>query len=248
MAKNPNRKPAPAKRSEAMNGAMIFFLIGCVAEFYLFVVRRYFVNGTIEQVLAWNDYLKYIAWFGVGLLIVGLAVGYVMKQQKKKNPAFGWAVAGIGAFLAFSGFFMRYYAESGATLLSVVVPVAMVLALLWGFYDRECSVSLTILSVSLVALWVYYRKMPDLSWKTGLMISAVVYLALLGCAAWLAKGGKLTPILPANADPMPVYIACGLSAVGIVCALISTTVVYYAMWALAVVVFALAVYYTVKML
>lgn len=231
-----------------MNGAMIFFLIGCVAEFYLFVVQRYFVNGTIEQVLAWNEYLKYIAWVGVGVLAVGLGVGYWSRQQKKKSAVFGWSLAGSGAFLAFSGFFMRYFAESGATLLSVVVPVAMVLALLWGFYDRECSTSLTILCVSLVAMWVYYRKMPDLSWKTGLMISAVAYVALMGGVAWLAKNGKLTPLLPASADITPIYIACGLSAVGVACALISTTVVYYAMWILAVVVFALAVYYTVKML
>ena len=52
----------------------------------------------------------------------------------------------------------------------------------------------------------------------------------------------------AKADPLPVYVACGLSAVAMAVALISTTTAYYAMWALAMVVFGLAVYYTVKQL
>ena len=54
--------------------------------------------------------------------------------------------------------------------------------------------------------------------------------------------------MTAGADPMPIYAACGLSVVALAIALFSSTIAYYAMWALAIVVFALAVYYTVKQL
>ncbi len=47
---------------------------------------------------------------------------------------------------------------------------------------------------------------------------------------------------------MPIYAAAGLSAVAVVLGLFSAAVAYYAMWALGIVVFALAVYYTVKQL
>ena len=47
---------------------------------------------------------------------------------------------------------------------------------------------------------------------------------------------------------MPMYAATGLSAAAVVLALFSATVAYYAMWVLGIVVFALAVYYTVKQL
>lgn len=247
MAKNPNGKSTPAKRSESLNGAMIFFLIGCVLEAYLFMVRRYLVNGTIDEVLAWYDYLKYFAWVGVGLLAAGIVWVVLWKKQGKKTVA-GWSVLGVGAFLAVSGVLMRTFVGAGVTLLSVVLPVAMVLALLWSFYDRECSVCLTVLSVSMVVLWVCRRKLGDVNIGNYVMVGAVVYLVLLAAIAWLAKKGKLSPVLPASADLMPVYAACGLSAVGIVSALISATLAYYVMWGLAVVVFALAVYYTVKML
>ena len=47
MPKNPNRKPV--NRDEPMTGAMKFFLAGCVAELYLLIVRRFYVNGTAVQ-------------------------------------------------------------------------------------------------------------------------------------------------------------------------------------------------------
>ena len=71
---------------------------------------------------------------------------------------------------------------------------------------------------------------------------------MLAAAALLTKSGRLGKLLPTDADPLPIYVACGLSAVAVAVALISTAAAYYAMWILAVVVFALAVYYTVKQL
>ena len=82
-----------------------------------------------------------------------------------------------------------------------------------------------------------------------------MYLVLLAVAAFLTRKadhnngllGKIR-VLPATADALPLYIACGLSFLAVVLALFSSTVAYYAMWALALVVFVLAVYYTVKQL
>ena len=44
------------------------------------------------------------------------------------------------------------------------------------------------------------------------------------------------------------YVACGLSLAAILISMISAVVAYYAMWTLAIIVFGLAVYYTVKQL
>lgn len=90
---------------------------------------------------------------------------------------------------------------------------------------------------------------------TYVKVGAVVYIVLLAAAAYFARHadkhhgmlGKLQ-VLPADSDVLPVYAACGLSAAAMLTVLISTTVTYYAMWAMALVAFALAVYYTVKQL
>ena len=42
MANNPNKKVSP--KDEPMNGAMKFFLAGCIAELYLLILRRFYKN------------------------------------------------------------------------------------------------------------------------------------------------------------------------------------------------------------
>ena len=159
---------------------------------------------------------------------------------------------GYKAFrLAFCSFLMPY--------LFVYNPVLLmeggVLDILWSLYDRECAWALTILGVSLIALWVCRQELSSMYLGTFVRIAAIVYIVLLAVIAFLTHridqhSGKLGKfqVLPASADPLPVYVACALSVAGMVCALISTSVAYYAMWTLAIVVFALAVYYTVKQL
>ncbi len=250
MAKNPNDKSGSAKRNqrnELLNGAMIFFLAGCVAEMYLFLIRRYYINGNVEQNLLWDDYLKNLVWVGLAVLAVG-AVLSVLWNKVKGRRVIGWSVAGAGAFLAGASTLIRMYYIPAVTLLSVVVPVAMVLSILWAMYDRECSISLTVLSGSIIVMWICRRLANHLVLGTPMRVCAVLFLAALALLAWMTKKEKLGFLLPSNADPFPIYLACGLSAAGVAVALVSASAAYYAMGCMAIVVFALAVYYTVKLL
>lgn len=255
MPKNPNHRSKPVKRDEPMTGAMKFFLAGCVAELYLLVVRRLYLNGNAEQQIAWYDkYLWVLAGVGAAVLIVG-AILWAMWKEDRKKRVIAWYIGGGGAFLAVSALLIRALNAPVVTLLTVVVPVVMLLVILWSLYDRECAVALTILGVSLIFLWVCRRMLPNMYYGTLIRVAAVLFLVLLAAAAYFTRragqnGGKLGKfrLLPADADLLPIYTACGLSAVGVAAALVSVNIAYYAMWALAVVVFALAVYYTVKQL
>ena len=91
MAKNPNRKSA--KKDDSMTPAMKIFLIGLVAELYLLIVRRFYVNGSLEQVVAWDDYLKVFALAGLVVLIVGVILSTLWKASKNKH-FLGQCVAG----------------------------------------------------------------------------------------------------------------------------------------------------------
>lgn len=245
MPKNPNSKSKSVKRDEPMTGAMKFFLAGCVAELYLLVIRRFYVNGTLEQVVAWDDYLKVFAWIGVAVLAVGLVLSFLWKRDKKR--VIGWSVTAAGAFLALASYLVHRNMTI-LSLLTVLVPVVMVLGILWSLYDRECSLALTVLAASLIVLWVCRREIDSMYLGTYVKIIAVVYIVALAALALLTKSAKLGKLLPANADPLPIYVSCGLSVVAVAVALINTTAAYYAIWVLAVVAFALAVYYTVKQL
>ena len=253
MPKNPGVS-ARVKRNGPMNGAMKFFLAGCVAELYLLIIRRFYVNGTLQQVVSWDSYLKYVLWAGVAVLAVGLVLALVWRHTRKKQIA-GWSIFAAGAFLVLSAFTIRKFYDSALTLLCVVVLVAMLLGILWSLYDRECAWSLTALGGAIILLWVCRRGLSNMYLSTYVKVAVVIYLVLLVALIVLARVadrkdglvGKLR-MLPAGADPLPIYVSSGLSAVALVIALFSTTIAYYAIWALALVAFALAVYYTVKQL
>ena len=226
---------------------MKIFLAGCVAEFYLLVVRRYYIRGNALQQIAWYDhYLKYFIALGAAMLLGGAVLSYLWRENRGKRPV-GWMLAGAGAFLAVSSGLVLWNMSS-ITLLSVVVPVAMLLGILWSLYDRECAVALTVLGTTLIAVWVCRRVLVSVFLGTYVKVAVAVYLVLLAALVFFLKQGKLAKIMPPSADPLPVYVACGLSFVAMAVALVNLTAAYYAMWGLAVVVFGLAVYYTVKQL
>lgn len=248
MAKNPNSKAKkPVKRDEPMTGAMKFFALGCIAELFLMIVRRYYVNGYAEQQIAWYDvYLKNLILVGVAVLVVGVVLSYLWRRNKKTR-FYGWAIAGLGAFVAAASALVLWNMSS-LTLLSTLVPVVMVLGIVWNLYDRECALSLTLLGISLFMLWVCRRQLTSIYLGTIVKVAVVALIVALIVIAVLTKQGKLTKLLSAKSQPTPVYVACGLSVLALAASLLSTVVAYYAMWALAIVVFGLAVYYTVKQL
>lgn len=245
MPKNPNSKPKKTvKRDEPMNAAMKFFLAGCIAELYLMIVSRFYIKGNAVQQIAWHDhYLGYLTIVGAAILILGLFVSYLWRGNKKKT--IGWFVAGEGAFLAISSVLVLWN-MSTMTLLTVLVPVFMLLGILWSLYERECALALTVLGISLILLWIFRRVGASVYLGVYVKIAAVAYIVILVVIALMMKQRKLP--FPAKTDPVPVYMACGLSVIAVAVALLNAVAAYYAMWVLAIVVFGLAVYYTVKQL
>lgn len=248
MAKNPNNKvKKPVKRDGPMTGAMKVFVAGCLAELYLIIVRRCYINGYAEQQIAWYDvYLKNLILAGVAVLAVGAVLSYLWRKDRSRR-LYGWIVTGLGAFLAASSALILWN-MSVLTFLSVLVPVLLALCVVWGLYDRECALSLTLLGVSLLMLWVCRRQLTSLYLGTTVKVAAVVLILILAAVVVLAKQGKLGRLLPDQTQPTSIYVACGLSAAALAVSLLGTVAAYYAMWVLAIVVFGLAVYYTVKQL
>ena len=246
MAKNPSKKAVG--KDEPMNGAMKFFLAGCVAELYLLILRRFYVNADSDVArFAWYDhYLWILAGIGAGVMAVCAIGALALRKDPKRRTAL-WAVAAAGLFVGAAALLVRLNMAT-LSFMSVVVPVIMILGILWALYDRECALALTVLGASLFVLWGVRRYGSSMYVGTAVKVCVVLYLVLLAVTAWLAKADKLGKILPPKADKLSVYAACGLSGLALLASFLGTGVSYYAMWALAAVVFALAVYYTVKQL
>ena len=255
MSNNPNHKSKPVKKSEPMNGAMKFFLGGCFAELYLLLVRRFFISGTLEQVVAWDGYLNILAYVGLAVAVLGLVLTGLWWKSHPKRRFTAAAVLCAGLFVAAASWLVRHYVDSAMTPLCVVVPAVMLLGILWTLYDRECAWALTFLGACMGMAWVCRKGIGNLYWNTKALIFSAVFIAVMLVCLLLTRManrnggflGKLS-LFPADADCLPIYAGCVISAVGVAISMCSAAIAYYMMWALAVVIFALAVYYTVKQL
>jgi hypothetical protein len=248
-------KNRPQKKNDFTLGMMIFFLACCAAEVYLLVVRRFYIDGLAEQVVAWDGILQKLTLAGLGVLVLGIVAVALWRKASEGKRSVAYLLLAAGVFLAGSGWLIRTFYPSGVELLCVLVPAVMVWGILWKLYDRECVYSLTLLALTMLAVWVCRHGLKNLFWGKWVLAGACVYIVLVLAAGFLfhkaenAKGvvGKVR-ILPAGAGYTAIYACCGLSVIAVVLALLSTTIAYYALWALALVIFGLAVYYTVKQL
>ena len=161
----------------------------------------------------------------------------------------------LGAFAALTGILVSRFGGSPITLLAVAVPAAALMAMLWYLYDRECAWALIVLGLDLAVLWICRKGMGNFLWEKRVLVGAVIFLICLAVLAFLtaklakSRGmlGKLR-LLGENFDTMPIYAACGIAAVTTVVALVSSVAAYYCLYAVAVLLFALAVYYAIRQL
>lgn len=244
--------PRTNRVSDLSSIAMWIFFAGCVAEAYLMILHRFYVNGTPRQLVAWDGYLPKLGWIGVCVLAAGAVFAY-LRRRHAVSCRIGLALAGLGGYVALVSF-LGSWNMTTLTVFSVAVPTAALLGILWCLYDRECALSLTALGLAMVGAWLRFRASYSQfdAAARGMIVLYLVLLTAVVCIIRLEKPLKLpflkTPflLLPAKADPFPVFAACALSAVGMVVSLISAVAANYAMWILAVITFGATVYYTAK--
>lgn len=255
MAQNPNNKKPGIRKKEASGGAICFLLAGCVAELYLLLVRRYYVYGTLKQVVGWDTALHILIYVGLALLAAGILLAALWRKSAGVRRGCAWGLLGTGLFLSAGNWLVCNVYPRGTTVLSVVVPAVALLGILWNLYDRECAFSLTILGANLLVVWICRRGIANEAWRLRVMVGACVFLVLLAVAALLTRRVEKADglwgnvrLIPARSDYLVVYLSCALAAAATVISLLSAAAAYYALWAVALVAFILAGYYTVKLL
>ena len=257
MSQKPNKriKKEVQKQNESMGNAMWFLCVGCLAEIYLLLLRRFFINGTLEQMVAWDGYLGVFRFVGLAVLAAGVVLTALKRKEKSWKRRTGVALTVFGAFLAVASWLVRTYVYTALSPLCFIVPAVMVLGILLCLYDREFGCSLAVLCVTALVLWLCRKGVSGSPYRMTVLVIAVVYLAALAAVAYLfRKAGQEQGVvgkfrlMSAAGKATPVLAACGVSAVAVVVGVCSAAAAYYAMWAMGLVIFVLAVYYTVRQL
>lgn len=255
MAKNNiNKRIARREKSERnMNRAVLLLTFGLVAEWYLLMADRYYARGTIEQVVAWYDFLGVMVWVALAAMLAGGAL-LMLRARRAWFVKVGSALACAGVFFAVSSTVMRQFYPAGVTAMCVLVPVLLLLGIVYLFYQTEFSVQATALAMGIAAL-VLLGRSASATVKVCAVMALLGIAALLACSWLLLKNGGVwkhdgmeTRVFAANANGKLTLGIPALCLVLVLAALFAPAVAYYATWALSVAAFALAVYYTIKLM
>lgn len=249
---NARREQRIAKNNRSLNCALSLFTAGFVAEFYLLLINQYFVKGTISQVVAASRFLEVMVWIGLVLTVAGIVLAVPHKKPMRFASAGKWLVV-LGVFLVLSSQLMLRVYPSGTTAMCILVPVLMLLSIVFLLYQREFAVQAVSLTLALAAAVLLNRGSAVSSGLLKLLVAVCVLALLALCAAVAAaqkNGGALRGqrLFPANADYRLMYGALAFSVAMVVLSLAVAGGAYWAIWASAIVLFALAVWYTVKLL
>lgn len=249
---NPKREARMAKNNRNLNSALTIFTAGFIAEFYLLLINAYYVKGTVDQLVAVATYLEVMAVIGAAVLGAGIVLTAMRKKWTRFETLGRWLL-GIGAFLAVSSYIMRKIYPAGTTAMCVLVPVVMLLSVVLLLYQHEFTVQAVALTVTIAASALLSRSGEVLSGLTkGVAgLALVVILVLLAASFVLQKGNgvyKEREVFPQKTNYGLLYAVLVLCALAVAVSLTVAGAAYYVIWGSAVALFALAVWYTVKML
>ena len=92
MSKKPvSEKRAEREREENLTLSRVFhvFLLGLAAECYLFLVYRGYNMGSVDSLLIWHQILTWGTWIGLVMAIAAVAVGFVKRQDQRRDDLGG---------------------------------------------------------------------------------------------------------------------------------------------------------------
>lgn len=233
----------------------LFWVVGAVVlEGLLLLVNRFYINYYVSEVdIAYGFHYALRALRIAGPVVAVAALVWAGLRLRKGGKtglpvivALAAGAVGLCAHVAYR------YQDVGMPMLFWLVIAWAVLALVYYLYQKEFFLAATAVGMSILGLW-FVRYGGSVGLECGLMGVGVVLV--LAVALWLKRSGGVLPgaekiqFLPKEAGYAAVLISCVASLIALVTAMIlGSTAAYYLIFAMLAWMFALFVYYTVKLM
>ena len=240
-----------------LNRALIWVGAAIVLEFLLVLVNRYYINyrttsESINLALAINAGLTVLQWVSLAA-VVACVVWAVLRLNKGEKAGLQLTlIAGAGILLICSVVILHFQ-DAGVRMLFWLVPAWAALALVYYLYQREFFLAALVSGAGVLGLW-FVRHAGAASLYTVVAIAAIVLLAAamfwMKAHQWrlIVKEG-IKRVLPSDAGYGLMFASCVVSLAAIAAAIaLGGAVSYYLLFAMVAWLFALLVYYTVKMM
>ena len=252
------KKARQHQEDAALNRGLLWVAGAIVLEFLLLMVNKYYINFRVtESGIAAAEtimnILRAARWAG----LAGAAACLVWAGLRLKKESGGLtlpvALTAVCGAAAVCGYVVMTFHAAGVRMLFILVPAWAGLALVYYLYQREFFFSGIAAGLAAVGLWLVRTSGGRLLY-TALAVIALVLVAALALALEKSGGvvkvsGREVRLLPQKAKYLLIYVTCvgGIAAVA-VAQFAGASAAYYLMYAAVAWVFALLVYYTVKMM
>ena len=188
------------------------------------------------------------------MTLIGAALALVWTVlQLKKGGKFGWPLIGaiaLGAVAVCAHVAVKYQGP-GMNMLFWLVAAWALLAMMFYIYQREFFLGAAACGMSVLGLW-FARYGAAGRLESGLLTAGIAAMGL--AALWLKKNGGVIPaptpiqFLPKEGGHSVLLATCLASLAAMAAGLAVESLAYYLIFAMAAWLFALFVYYTVKLM
>lgn len=253
-----DKKQREARRHQediALNRALLWVGGAIILEVLLLLVNRYYINFRVTEwavasALSTGLRVFRIAGAVAAVACLILAVVRFRKGGKSGLPtvlALAFGAVAVCSHVAFS------FQQSGMRMLFLLVPAWAGLALVYYLYHRDFFLSAVAVGLSILGLW-FIRYGASALPETVIALAGIV---LVGVAAlWLKKhdglvhrtDGSSVRVLSKNAAYPIILVSCLASLAAVVVGLLASSTAYYLIFVMVAWLFALLVYYTVKLM
>ena len=254
-----NKKRQEEQRRQedlALKHGMLWAAGAVVLEVLLFLVNRYAFHFDVSAqgvaiAGAVRSMLRAMRFVGAAAALCGIAL-FVMQARKGGKTIWATVAAVAGAVLMTCAYVTVKYQATGMRMLYLLVPVLGGLALSCCIYQREFFISA--LSAVLAELGLWFVRVSGMGVEvlaTVLVCVAVlVFVLVMKRNNGALKLGKTTLTLPVEQANYTMLLGSCTAAVAVqmLAAVAGGAVAYYLIFAMAAWLFALLVYYTVKLL
>lgn len=250
-----DKKQREARRHQediALQKGLLWVAGAVVLEALLVLVNRFYINYYMDEVeilLALDKVLRVLRMAGPFVTaLVLLWTAWQVKQGKKFMLPLALSAA-CGAVTTCAHVAIKYRAPGVSMLFWLVIGWG-VLALVYYIYQHEFFLGACVCEMSVLALW-FVRYGATGRPETILILAAMILVT--AAALWLKQKDGLLPnqvqFLPKKTNYAVLLVTCGASLAAVLAAmLVGGAVAYYLLFVMAAWLFALFVYYTVKLM
>lgn len=252
-----DKKQIEARRKQediALQRGLLWVAGAAVLEVLLVLLNRFYVNYSlddsgIQTFLILHEVFRVARMAALAAAVLALLWAvWQLKQKKPYAPQLIVAVV-LAAVTVCIHVAMKFRAEGMSVLYWLVIAWA-VLAMVFYIYQREFFLGASACGMSVLALWfVRYGGRPE-----ALLLTAAILVVGLA-ALWLKKndgsfdGKDALRFLPRGTSYSVLLVTCAASLAAVVIAMLAgNTVAYYLVYVMIAWLFALFVYYTVKLM